>query len=132
LAVVRRVLVDAALRRVVAGFAADEAAAARPVVAGADVLELAAARFAVVFRLVDGFRVTLRRAEAALVPARLASARGADLIGDTACAAVIAAAPTSIAASPTTPAALPAAARARPPIRTTRPATSAAASPACR
>ncbi len=120
-AAVRRALVDPALRRVVAGVA----------VAGADALELAAAGFAVVFRLVAGRRLTLLRAEAAVVAARLARTRGADVMGDTACAAMTAADPTSIAASPTTSAALPAAARARPPILTTRPATSAAAAAAC-
>ncbi len=114
--------VAAALARVpAAAFARVPAARARvPVV-----------RVAAAPRVVAAFRVVVDLADP-LPAVRPPRNRDPALIGETACAAVAAAEPTSIAVAPSARAPVPAAARARSPMRATREATSAAALPAWR
>ena len=88
-------------------------------------------RVAAVAREVADLRAVEDRADP-LAELRPPRPRGPALIGETACAAVAAADPTSIAVAPIARAPVPAAARARSPMRATIDATSAAASPAWR
>jgi hypothetical protein len=137
LAAVRLVAVRfAAGRRVAAGLAAAAAlaagAAAVALVAPAALARVPAARVDAVLRLVVRFRVIPARGAVAPAAVDCGRTRVADRIGETAVAAVAAADPTFLAVPPRARARVPAADRARSAIRATSPATSAAASPACR
>jgi CrcB protein len=94
----------------------------------------AAVAAAAAVREVRGLRVVeaARRGVAPMARARARDFEVVDLIGETASAAVTAAAPTAPMPSPTASTADPAALRARLPILETSLATSVAASPACR